>query len=86
MSAFRRNRTLLESNVTGDRLNALDHSRLLTYHQRNRDLCSMIVSEDEMSHSGFLLPSLLHLLKDIGAGLSWTLLLVWMTGLGHVPR
>jgi hypothetical protein len=35
----------------------------------------MIVSEDEMSHSGFLLPSLLHLLKDVAAPIrQWTVL------------
>jgi hypothetical protein len=66
LMAFRRNGTLLDSNVTGGGLNASDLARLHAYPQRNRLLPTLIHSKADLLKSadcrdlGCLLPSLLH--------------------------
>jgi hypothetical protein len=66
LMAFRRNGTLLDSNVTGGGLKASDLALLHAYHQRNRQLSALIHSKADLlkfadsRDLGCLLPSLLH--------------------------
>jgi hypothetical protein len=70
MAAFWRNRTLLEANVLGDCLDESDHVRILAFHQRNRNLCTLIhaqvdaVKSGRSARLGALLPSLLFISID----------------------
>jgi hypothetical protein len=75
MAAFWHNRTLLEATVLGDCLDASDRARILAFHQRNRDLCTLIRVQANATKSGdshglrqIFLPSLFFISIDATTG------------------